>query len=148
MLPAALEETLARVAQAMAAAVDPWWIIGSAAVALHGADPGGVRDIDVVLSVADASRVLPPLGVALTPGRSDGQFRSVVYNRWNDPPIPVEYMAGFELMRGGDWQAVTFATREEIRPGLFIPSREELHRLLLDFGRSKDIVRAASLRSA
>lgn len=148
MLPVALDESLARVAQAMAPAVDPWWIIGSAAVALHGADPGEVRDIDVVLSAADAARVLPPLGVAPTPGQSDGQFRSAVYNRWNDPPIPVEFMAGFELMRGGGWQAVTFVMREEVRPGLFVPSRDELHRLLLDFGRPKDIVRAASLRSA
>lgn len=132
----------------MASALEPWWIIGSAAVALHGADPGSIDDIDIVLSVADAERVLPGIGVALTPGGSDGQFRSAIYNRWTKPAHPAEFMAGFELCEDGSWSPVTFATRVEIRPGIVVPSRDELHALLLRFGRPKDLRRAASLRSA
>ena len=132
----------------MAPASDPWWIIGSAAVALHGADPGNIDDIDVVLSVADAGRVLPAIGVALTPGSSDGQFRSAIYNCWAVPVHPAEFMAGFELCEEGAWSPVGFATREEVRPGIFVPSHGELHALLLRFGRPKDLRRAASLRSA
>lgn len=148
MSRAALDPSLALVAEAMRPALDPWWIIGSAAVALHGADPGDIRDIDIVLSVADAAHVLPPLGVALSPGASDGQFRSAIYNRWATPPIPAEFMAGFELFRADGWSPVTFATREEVRPGLFVPSRDDLYALLLEFARRKDVLRAASLRSA
>jgi hypothetical protein len=48
-----LGETLARVADALAEARQPWWIIGSAAVALHGADVT-VGDVDVLLGEADA----------------------------------------------------------------------------------------------
>lgn len=132
----------------MAPARDPWWVIGSAAVTLHGADPGSIDDIDIVLSVADARRVLPPLGVALLPGGSDGQFRSAIYNRWTIPAHPAEFMAGFELCEGAQWIPVGFVSREEMRPGIFAPSRDELHALLLRFGRPKDLVRAASLRSA
>lgn len=132
----------------MAPAREPWCIIGSAAVALHGADPGRIDDIDVVLTVADAKRVLPPLGVSLAAGSSDGQFNSAIYNRWKVPHHAAEFMAGFELCEDGQWSPVTFATRVEIRPGIFVPSRDELHALLLRFGRPKDLQRAASLRSA
>lgn len=132
----------------MALAQDRWWIIGSAAVALHGADSGVIDDIDIVLSVNDARRVLPPLGVPLTPGGGDTRFRSEIYERWAIPPVPAEFMAGFDLNRRGEWVPVRFQSRDEVRPGLFVPSRDELHQLLLDFGRQKDIVRAASLRSA
>lgn len=132
----------------MAPALRPWWIIGSAAVALHGADPGNIDDIDIVLSFDDAARVLPALGVELAAGGSDGQFRSAIYNRWTAPAHPAEFMAGFELYEAGDWIPVTFETREEIRPGIFVPSCSELHDLLLRFGRPKDLRRAASLRSA
>jgi hypothetical protein len=143
-----LETSLALIADAMAPAGDPWWIIGSTAVALHGADPVSIDDIDVVLSVADAGRVLPTIGVALTPGSSDGQFRSAIYNRWAVPAHPAEFMAGFELYEEGAWSPVTFTTREQVRPGIFVPSNDELHALLLRFGRPKDLRRAASLRSA
>lgn len=132
----------------MAPARDPWWIIGSAAVALHGADAGSIDDIDIVLTAADAERVLPPLGVELAAGSSDGQFRSAIYNRWTKPQHPAEFMAGFELCEDGNWSPVTFATRVEVRVDIFVPSRDELHSLLLRFGRPKDLKRAASLRSA
>ena len=143
-----METSLALIAEAMAPAGDPWWVIGSAAVALHGADPGSIEDIDIVLSVTDARRVLPAIGVALTPGSSDGQFRSTIYNRWAVPAHPAEFMAGFELYEDGAWSPVGFATREQVRSGIFVPSHDELHALLLRFGRPKDLRRAASLRSA
>ena len=54
-----LDATLARVAAAMAqaGARDHWWIIGSAAVVLHGVDTS-VADVDLLLSPADAERLL------------------------------------------------------------------------------------------
>lgn len=43
----ALSASLSAIGSVMAEAHDPWWIIASAAVALHGADPGHVSDVDV-----------------------------------------------------------------------------------------------------
>ena len=127
----------------MAEARDDWWVIGSAAVVLHGARGGRARDIDVMLSVVDARRILPGLGVALTPGRADDRFRSDFYCSWQAPPVPVDFMAGFHV-RGA---LLVPRTREASAdaPGIFVPSREELLAILRTFGRAKDLERAALL---
>ena len=72
----------------MADAEEAWWIIGSAAVALHGVDPGSIGDLDVLLGAADARRLLPTLGVEALPGRPDARFRSTIFARWTAPPCP------------------------------------------------------------
>ncbi|RYG26777.1 MAG: hypothetical protein EON93_21215, partial [Burkholderiales bacterium] len=122
---------------AMADAVDDWWIIGGAAVALYGAAPPQVKDVDVVLSVSDALRILPGLGVALTPGEADRRFRSDFYCQWNVPPVQVDFMAGFHAFD----RLLIPATRLPVAIGgstVFIPSREELVTILRHFGRPKD----------
>ena len=48
-----LEATLLALAPALGAAQHPWWILGSAAVVLHGADPKEVWDVDVLLDQRD-----------------------------------------------------------------------------------------------
>ena len=51
---AALTETLGMLAQAAARAAEPWWIIGSTAVALHGGAVARVKDVDLMMSPGDA----------------------------------------------------------------------------------------------
>ncbi|MES2986861.1 MAG: hypothetical protein V4808_03050 [Pseudomonadota bacterium] len=138
-----LSRTLAMTASAMRPAHDPWWIIGSAAVALHGASPVEVRDVDVMLSVADAQHILPGLGVPLTPGTPDSRFRSDFYCQWSTPPVPVDFMAGFHVYG----EALIPKTREPIA-GVFVPAREELLAMLHHFGRRKDLERARLLALA
>jgi len=58
-----LSASLKAVGTIMDAACDPWWIIASGAVALHGADTGQVADVDVLLSVTDATRILPAIDI-------------------------------------------------------------------------------------
>lgn len=58
---------------------DPWWIIASAAVALHGADPGGVADVDILLRAADARVILPAIGIELRIGSVHAVFRSSIF---------------------------------------------------------------------
>jgi len=58
----ALSASLNAIGNVMAGADDPWWIIASAAVALHGADPGHVADVDVLLSIRDARRYCQTYG--------------------------------------------------------------------------------------
>jgi len=144
-----LERTLAMVADAVAGAVEPWWIIGSAAVALHGAAAvTGIRDVDLLMAMADAERLVAQLGLSPEPESDHPQFRSKLFAMWREPPLPVEIFADFKLRSGDGWNAVQLRTREAIAIGqrtLLVPSAEELHQLLLSFGRPKDLERARLL---
>ncbi|MCV9939986.1 hypothetical protein OIU35_26840 [Boseaceae bacterium BT-24-1] len=147
-LPAPLIETLASVAAIMENARGPWWIIASAAAALHGARPISVADVDVLLGVEDLSRILPTLGIEPHRGPPNPLFRSTVLAKWPVPPVPVDLMAGFEHRVGDSWHAVRPATRQAIAIGaatVYVPERDELRRIIESFGRPKDIERARLL---
>ena len=147
-LTPALHKTLTMVADLAEDAAEPWWIIGSAAVALHGASIGDVRDVDLLMDAADATRILERLGLASAPDSAHPQFRSSVFGIWSAPPLPVEIFAGFRLASEAGQRPVRFRTRHAIHVSgrtLFVPSRRELHALLLSFGRPKDLERARLL---
>jgi hypothetical protein len=147
-LPTSLIETLGSVAVIMADAREPWWIIASAAAALHGARPISVADVDVLLSVEDINRILPMLGIEPYRGPSNPLFRSEVLAKWPAPPVPVDFMAGFEHRVGDIWHPVWPVTRQAITIGtatVYVPERDELRRLIAGFGRPKDLERAQLL---
>lgn len=147
-LPASLIETLGSVAAIMETARDPWWIIASAAAALHGAKPITVADVDVLLSVEDISRILPVLGIEPYRGPPNPLFRSRVLAKWPAPPVPVDLMAGFEHRVGETWHPVQPTTRQAITIGggtVHVPERDELRRIIAGFGRPKDLERARLL---
>jgi hypothetical protein len=144
----ALAETLALVAQAAADATDDWWIIGSAAVALHGRSVPQVKDVDLLMSAPDAAAFLRRAGVPLRAGQADARFRSLVFGLWSAPPIPVEVMGGFSVVADGGWREVALATRDPVTVAgvsVYVPSADELVRLLHTFGRAKDLERARLL---
>jgi hypothetical protein len=141
-----LRQSLERTAALVAEASDPWWIIGSAAVLLHGGDVGGVKDIDLMMSSRDAESFLRRAGVEPRCGKASDRFRSTVFGTWSGPPVPVEVFGGFELATGGRWRPVVLTTRQAVSIGhssVFVPSAAELARLLQSFGRPKDLERAA-----
>jgi hypothetical protein len=147
-LPPALDATLALVADAAAEAAGPWWIVGSAAVALHGAEVPDLRDVDLLMSAADARTLLARLGLPAAPGAPSPLFRSEVFGTWREPPLPVEVMGGFTLAAPSGWEPVAFATREPVRLAartLYVPSAAELRALLLRLARPKDLARAKLL---
>lgn len=147
-LPTPLIETLGSVAAIMATARDPWWIIASAAAALHGAEPITVADVDLLLSIEDINRILPMLGIEPYRGPSNPLFRSEVLAKWPAPPVPVDLMAGFEHRVGNAWHPVRPATRQAITIGtatVYVPERDELRRIIAGFGRPKDLERASLL---
>jgi hypothetical protein len=146
-----LNETLLAVADAMAGAIDPWWVIGSAAVALYGVGSVTVADVDVLLSPADAERVLPGLGIAAQRGPGHPLFRSALFGTWRAHPLPVEFMAGFEHCRHGRWRLLQPATRLPVQAGaprVYVPAREELRDIIASFGRPKDLERVLLLDAA
>lgn len=154
----ALTTTLAAVADALRSARDPWWIIGSAAVALHGADAGVVGDVDVLTSHRDAAMLcatqnleiasptpVPPTPVPPTPRQL---FRSRLFARWTAPPLAVEVMADLAVSTPAGWHRVRPTTRVPLETdggAVFIPSADEMIAILHLFGRDKDLFRAAAL---
>ena len=147
-LPASLIKTLGCVAAIMEEARGPWWIIASAAAALHGARPITVADVDVLLSVEDIGRILPFIGIEPYPAPPNPLFRSKVLAKWQAPPVPVALMAGFEHRVGDTWHAVQPVTRQPISIGaatVYVPERDELRNIIEGFGRPKDLERARLL---
>ena len=69
--------TCAMVAAAMTRARNRWWIIRSAAVALHGVDPGPVGHVDLLASAADLRRLADANAFTLAAGTPDARFRSL-----------------------------------------------------------------------
>ncbi len=145
-----LQAALAWLTDTMAQARDDWWLIGSAAVMLHGAEPGGIADIDVLLSETDARRILPMLGLPVAEGPPDSRFASQVFASWHAALLPVEFMAGLRQRAGGAWQPVLPSSRVEVVGEgwqVFVPERAELAAILRSFGRPKDLRRLAALEA-
>lgn len=158
-----LTTTLAALADALRSARDPWWIIGSAAVALHGADAGVVGDVDVLTSHRDAAMLcatqnlqiasttpVPPTPVPPSPGppTPGERFRSRLFARWTAPPLAVEVMADLAVSTQTGWHRVRPTTRVPLETDggpIFIPSADEMIAILHLFGRDKDLGRAVAL---
>lgn len=149
-----LVATLQALAKAMQDARDDWWIIGSAAVALHlcekdlGGDPGTVADVDVITSRRDLDGLYEALPLTDSPEDGKPMFLSEGFGRWSEPPLDVEFMAGLKLRVGNEWEPVQPITRVPAKLGehtLFMPDKRELIEILTRFGREKDLRRAASL---
>ncbi|HEX4181864.1 MAG TPA: hypothetical protein VHY34_01250 [Caulobacteraceae bacterium] len=141
-------ETLAALAEPLAAAREPWWLIGGAAVALHGIDIGPLADIDLILSAAEARRLLDALNIPLDEGGGSDRFRSRVFGHWRDAPIAVDVMGDFEVRTPSGWVPVQPMSREAFTVGgatLYAPSRGEVIAILRLFGRPKDLARADRL---
>lgn len=138
---------LALVAEAMADAEDDWWLVGGAAVALHGLDIA-IADIDLLMSRRDIVRAIARLGIAPVEGVAIDRIRSEIWARWTAPPLAVDLMTGLQVRTGEGWIRVAPATRHAIDVDgrtLFVPARFELIDILQLFGRPKDLERAAGL---
>ncbi|WP_298398280.1 hypothetical protein [Sphingobium sp.] len=143
-----LQTTLEAVAAIMLDARHRWWVIGSAAVALHGAEPLTVADVDILLSPQDARLLLPRIGIVPGAGADHPDFRSTLFATWRDAALPVEFMAGFSYRRYGEWMPVAPRTRMAMMVGkamVFVPERAELREIIQGFGRPKDWERAGLL---
>ena len=150
MLPADLRQTLVMTADALEGARDPWWIISSAAVVLHGVTPIEVGDVDVLMSVADARRAMDRLGVVPIEDGASALFRSTLFGRWETPPLVVEIMAGFHVAAAAGWTELLPRTRMPVfveGAVVYVPERVELAGMLRLFGRPKDLERVRLLAS-
>jgi hypothetical protein len=145
-----LAKALAAVAAVMAAARDDWWIIGSAAVALHGGTPITVADIDVLTSRDEALRLAGLWGATPDPPGDHSLFRSAVHFEHELAGATVDVMAELDVRGPAGWALLQPKTRVAVAVGdatLYVPGRDELIEILHMFGRPKDLERAALLRT-
>ncbi|HEY0412930.1 MAG TPA: hypothetical protein VGD66_07305 [Allosphingosinicella sp.] len=149
-LPQDLADALGEVAAAARDVARPWWIIGSAAAALHGAAVPRVADIDLLMGREDAARLLAARGVRPLPPDTDRRFRSDVFGRWQAGAFTVEVMGGLHICERDGWAPILPEGRDEVRLAgarLYVPPRRELIALFRRFGRDKDLERAHRLES-
>lgn len=126
---------------------DPWWIIGSAALALAGVPDAPPQDIDVLCSAEDAGRLRAAWSAYLDAGHApqDGaRFRSA-FSRFAHLPMPLEAMGGLEVRTDAGWQPLQ--VREDMAidadgHAVRVPTLGEQRRILHLFGRDKDLARA------
>ncbi len=148
MMTPELCATLHSVGGAMASFPDGWWIIGSAALTLHGIDAGPVGDVDLLIEAGLADAVFDRLGITPMVLPPDPLFRSTAFARWGATLVPVEVMAGLDVAVAGHWQRVEPRTRQRIMKTdgpLFVPDQQELLALFRLFGRPKDAPRIRAL---
>ena len=135
--------TLDAVARAAARLRSDWWIIGSAAAALLGSDETPA-DVDVLCDEADARRLCAAMGGEPLPVGGSELFRSVFLARVSSTPLPIEIMASLDLNAASGWTSVRPRTRLPAG-GLFVPDAAEQAQICRQFGRPKDLARAARL---
>ncbi len=142
-----LADTLDAIAAAAADFQDEWWIIGSAAAALAGAEIVDVRDVDLLLSEDDARNLAARWSkhIEAAPPPSD-RFRSAAFARFGHAPLAIEAFGGFEMYVRGSWREIRPLTRLA-RGAVFTPSVAEQISLLEAMDRDKDRIRIAALRA-
>jgi hypothetical protein len=152
MIDAALPATLALIVPELQLTCDdPWCLLGSTAAHLVGADVA-LADVDVLVSRADAERLIARWGSLLDDTYEPTgveRFRSR-FARFDFPGLPVEVMGGLELNGDGGWQSVRIGQMVLVGVnGLAVPvpSISEQIRVLESFGRTKDRQRADLLRA-
>ena len=126
-----------------------WWLIGSTAARLSGADLMP-EDIDVFGSSAAMTAVVAHFGGASSNGTSGERFRSQPFCRITVPTgLPIEVMGGLEVQSNGIWQKLRIASRIAVATEagtVYVPSLDEQIAIFELFGRDKDLAKAAILR--
>lgn len=141
VLAQSLIDTLSWVADVLQDAREPWWIMSSAAAAIHGAYPISVGDVDVLLGLSDAGHLVARLGIGPEPPSEHPRFRSAL----DRDAATCRVHGVFRVRdRDGAWRTVEPVTRELVQIGtgsVFVPALTELRGMFERFGRSKDMER-------
>lgn len=149
MLPA-LAASLDAVAAAAPHLEDDWWLFGSAGMLLLGVQGLDPPDVDLLVSLRDAQRLVALWGAEVVPGGGP-LFRSTLFAKAAvQDGRPIEIMAGLQVREGAAWGEVLPRTRQAHGWNggrLFTPSAAEQIEICRRFGRPKDLMRIAALES-
>lgn len=143
-------QTLGRLVRLLTVTQDPWWVLGSAAVYLKSYDPGRIGDIDVLLSEADAQRLMVENGLDNHRDGGTPRYRSAYILKPELGEMPVELLAGYETYQDNAWSSIWPGSRNLVSFGgneLFVPSDAELISIFKQLGRAKDFDRIRAMRA-
>jgi hypothetical protein len=124
---------------ALSVTQDPWCIVAGAATALHTGDWSDVRDIDVVVSLPDAHRLIARSGfIDRTDGGNDA-FRSKVYAT-RPGPVEIDIFADFEICTAVEWSRIDPVPVPIETPAgtIYVPEVREQLAITRMLGRAKD----------
>lgn len=145
-----LEATFDVIARDCAGLSDPWWVFGSAGMALVGVPDLAPPDVDLIVTERDALTLIALWDAKRVAAAPSPLFRSAIFAKADNTPIPIEVMAGFEAFSDGVWSPVMPATRLGVLwkgGALFTPSAAEQAQICRRFGRPKDLARVALLEA-
>lgn len=145
-LTADLIATLDAIGAAAPDLQDDWWIFGSAAMALAGVEGLAPPDVDLLVSERDARHLVALWNAEVEGSPGTGLFRSNIFAKAPIAPLPIEIMAGFEVMAAGAWTAIRPQTRVAAG-GVFIPAVAEQIEICRLFGRPEDLARLPALQA-
>lgn len=123
-----------------------WYIIGASAIIMSDIKIGKTSDIDILTTKegADEWRIALQEYMELNPvTKEDDLFRSK-FSRFKLPLIDIEVMGGLQVNKSGKWKDVLISDFQQIPVGdtfVKILTLNELERILLLFGRDKDLKR-------
>lgn len=143
-----LAATLDLIAEAGSSLTGPWWVFGSAAMALAGVQGLSPPDVDLIVSEADAGLLLRRWGLTPEPASQSELFRSKIFAKARIAPLTIEIMAGFEVKTTEGWRDVRPRTRIAVQRNsgeIYIPSAVEQAEICRLFGRPKDLERLPAL---
>lgn len=133
---------------ALSTTQDPWCIVTGAATALHTGDWSDVRDIDVVVSLPDARRLIARSGfIDRTDGGNDA-FRSKVYAT-RPGPVEIDIFANFEICAAGVWSRIDPFPVPIVTPAgtVYVPEIRKQIAITRMLGRAKDRPRIIKLEN-
>lgn len=122
------------------------YIIGASALILLGVDIDYTEDVDILTSKASSSKLKESLCRYAEPNpktKEDELFKSD-FSRYHLPLMDVEVMGDLLVMKDNQWIEVSVSDYKEVSVGEFavkVPTLEELRRIMLLFGRNKDMQR-------
>jgi hypothetical protein len=137
---------LATLIDAFSVAQDPWCLVAGAATAIYTSDWTDVSDIDVIVSVADARRLIASSGFIDRTDGGNSTYRSAVYAT-RPGAVEIDVFCDFEINVGGAWTRVspTPVAIETTVGTVFVPSIKEQLAITQMLGREKDKPRIGRL---
>lgn len=139
-------KTLTEVADQLQDIKSEWYVIGASAMILSDIAIGETSDIDILTTDIGSEELQHSLReyMEVTPEtKEDNLFRSN-FARFNLPLMDIEVMGGLQVRKNDMWQNVCIRDFREVLIGnmiIKIPTINEQRKLLLFFGRDKDLKR-------
>lgn len=144
-----LQAGLSELGRLMNDVQSPWWIIGSTALVLSGVANIEPDDIDVVSDGETLRTILHKNSITVEAIDAHPQFRSNPYQRLNvENGTSIELMGDLDVHDGVVFRPLTINTRKTVQAcgyEFYIPAIVEQISILRQFGREKDLLKAAIL---